>query len=179
MRIFLILTVIVFIAGCSGEGPGGGREPSESIETRALPEGHPEIEDAKDVEDLAQVSHSGIKTQKEIRLSEEIRERWKEVELEVVDSGKEGGEVYRVEVGGEVRLKEGGFVLKVEAFVPDYTIFDDHIGSRSEEPNNPAVLIELLKDGRKVARGWVFKNLPDFNSYSHDRIHVVLRTPAN
>ncbi|MEE9542908.1 MAG: hypothetical protein V3V95_03910, partial [Thermodesulfobacteriota bacterium] len=66
------------------------------------------------------------------------------------------------------------FSLKVEVFLPDYSIFDDYIGSRTNELSNPAVLVKLYKGGEVVSSGWIFEEMIDYNSYSHLRYAVVL-----
>ncbi len=54
--------------------------------------------------------------------------------------------------------------VAVTRFIPDFVIGEGNvIQSRSEEPNNPAALVEGWKDGEKVFAGWVFARYPDFN----------------
>ena len=51
----------------------------------------------------------------------------------------------------------------VRRFVPDFVIGEgNQIQSRSEEPNNPAALVEAWKGEERVFSGWVFAKFPDF-----------------
>ncbi len=51
----------------------------------------------------------------------------------------------------------------VRRFVPDFVIGEgNQIQSRSEEPNNPAALVEAWNGEERVFSGWVFAKFPDF-----------------
>jgi len=51
----------------------------------------------------------------------------------------------------------------VRRFVPDFVIGEgNQIQSRSEEPDNPAALVEAWKGEERVFSGWVFAKFPDF-----------------
>jgi cytochrome c biogenesis protein len=51
----------------------------------------------------------------------------------------------------------------VRRFVPDFVIGEgNQIQSRSEEPNNPAALVEAWKGEERVFSSWVFAKFPDF-----------------
>jgi hypothetical protein len=39
---------------------------------------------------------------------------------------------------------------------------------------NPAVQIEVIANGQVLAEGWVFQNLPDFNSFKSEQVQVRL-----
>jgi hypothetical protein len=181
---FIVSVIFVFfVAACS-------REDTEKVEVvevtpateveesgQELPAGHPMI--SRPVEELPTSLHPSATSTKEVRVSDEIKAMWKEVKLEVLDSSSETSEVLTMEVGRAVPLKDSGFKLKVEVFVPDYAMFPDHIGSRSNEPRNAAVLVELFEGEKSVAKGWVFKAFPDFNSYGHERFSLALLEPVS
>jgi hypothetical protein len=181
---FIVSIIFVFfVAACS-------REDTEKVEVvevtpatefeeagQELPAGHPMV--SRPVEELPAASHPSAKVAKEVRVSEEIKAKWKEVKLEVLDNSSETSEVLTMEVGRTTPLKDTGFKLKVEVFVPDYAMFEDHIGSRSNEPRNAAVLVELFEGEKSVAKGWIFKAFPDFNSYGHERFTLALLEPVS
>ena len=53
--------------------------------------------------------------------------------------------------------------VSVRRFVPDFVIGEgNQVRSRSEEPNNPAALVEAWKGEEPVFSGWVFAKFPDF-----------------
>ncbi|MBI5827352.1 MAG: hypothetical protein HZB22_06465 [Deltaproteobacteria bacterium] len=138
----------------------------------ALPSGHPTAAGG------GNEGGKGAKAQRELSISPEVKARWSEAKLEVTDSGSKTKESITIKVGSTENLKKKGFKLKVEALVPDYSISDNRIESRSNDPRNPAVLVELFDGDKSVAKGWVFKNFPDFNSYRDDRVGVLLVAPG-
>ena len=177
-RFFLVTASAVILAftGCSGEKKAQEAAPqSQSQEQQALPEGHQPVD--KMQEDISKVQHANIKTQKTVSLSDEVKAKWKEVRLELVDNASNATETVTIKVGGDVKLKEG-VRLKVDALVPDYAIAENTIESRSNEAHNPAVLLELVEGDKTVARGWVFRDYPEFNSYNDGKFTVKLLVPA-
>ncbi len=51
----------------------------------------------------------------------------------------------------------------VRQFVPDFVIGDGNkVQSRSQEPNNPAALVEAWKGEERVFQSWIFAKYPDF-----------------
>lgn len=126
-------------------------------------------------DDISKVQHANIKTQKAVSISDEVKAKWKEAQLEILDAESGASQTVSVKVGGDIKLKEG-VRLKVEAIVPDYTIAESRIESRSNELNNPAVLIDLVENDKSVARGWVFRDYPEFNSYNDRRFPMRFLT---
>lgn len=176
------LLILACAATLSLAGCGGEKKAEEKAEAPAVqaPEGqapadHPVVD--KTAEDIQKLAHSTIKTQKEVFLKDEVKARWKEVTLELTEGATKASQAVKAKVGGSVKLDER-FKLRVEAFVPDYAIAENRIESRSNEPKNPAVLLELLDGDKVVAKGWVFKDFPEFNSYTDDRFPVKLLGPG-
>lgn len=137
----------------------------------ALPSGHPTAAGGHE-------GSKGPKAQREVKLSDEVKARWSEAKMEVTDNSSKSKEVITLKVGSTTNLKKQGFKLKVEALVPDYSISDNRIESRSNEPKNPAVFVELFEGDKSVAKGWIFKNFTDFNSYHDDRVGLQLLAPG-
>ena len=185
--------ILVFLAACGKDGKKAGEEKKEEVKTTELPaelpKGHPPIEEMQkgitpavelpsgQVQKQAGESHPKSKAELSVKVSDKIKARWKDVELEVTDASSSKKEAVKVRVGGGIKIGDTGYSFKVEAFIPDYVMYQDSIGSKTEEPNNPAALVELFEGDKSVARGWVFKNFPAFNSYKHGRFTVALLTP--
>ena len=80
-------------------------------------------------------------------------------ELEVVDLHEpDSREVHKVAMEEEFKLGSSGYSGKITRFVPDFRIDLDtrEITSASQELNNPGALVEIYKDGDKVAEQWAF-----------------------
>ncbi|GMR04236.1 MAG: hypothetical protein BMS9Abin23_0127 [Thermodesulfobacteriota bacterium] len=179
-RYFIVLLGVLFLAlaGCGGskeEKASTEKAPAAVSGQEALPKEHPAVD--KTTEDIAKASHSAIKTQKDVKISKEVQEKWKEVTIKITDNASKETKSVNLKIGSTVQLTDDGYQLKVEVFVPDYAISENHIESRSNEPNNTAVLVDILKGNEVVTRGWIFKDYPEFNSYNSQRFSLVLVEP--
>ena len=177
--LFSCVLIVFALSACSSDksdGAGAGKGALEVVaagDKGEMPEGHPTINDTPSFKQVPAQDHSRIKSTKDVEVSDEIRAMYKFVNLEITDRSTGNKRVVKFDIGASKELKDG-FTLNAEVFLPDYTIFDDHIGSRSNEPTNPAVLVKLYKDKELVSSGWVFEELIEYNSYSHMRFAVVL-----
>lgn len=72
--------------------------------------------------------------------------------------------------GKPVSFEERSLSLLVVRFVPDFAIDElRKVFSRSEEPRNPAALVEIRNDGETVHSGWVFARHPEYGGL-HGRV---------
>ncbi|MHB1619065.1 MAG: hypothetical protein ACYCTY_03655 [Sulfuricella sp.] len=102
-----------------------------------------------------------------------IKGHWKAVNL--VITGPDGKEkAVRAAVDGKIAIGADGAQLHVINFLPAYTSDFNTATSSSNEPTNPAVQVQLIKQGKVLAEGWVFQKLPDFNSFSSSLVKVKL-----
>ncbi len=58
--------------------------------------------------------------------------------------------------------EEENLEFTVLQFVPDFIIDGDQVRTRSLDPNNPAVFIEVFRGKNKISSGWIFAKFPDF-----------------
>lgn len=67
---------------------------------------------------------------------------------------------------GEMTKIDPGLTIRVLSFVPDFQIDSaGQVFSRSPEPNNPAVLVEIQSEGQPAFSGWVFYLYQHFTSF--------------
>ncbi|MCX6566625.1 MAG: cytochrome c biogenesis protein ResB [Candidatus Aminicenantes bacterium] len=73
------------------------------------------------------------------------------------------GRTMKIRVGEKTALGDMDRTeLVVRRFIPDFVLGKNNApGTRSDQPNNPAALIEGWSDGRKVIEGWVFAAYPN------------------
>lgn len=69
-----------------------------------------------------------------------------------------------LKVGERLAVEDADFThLAVRQFVPDFVIGEGNkVQSRSQEPNNPAAMVEAWKGEERVFSGWIFAKYPDF-----------------
>jgi hypothetical protein len=190
----LAVAIAFMVSACGQDSPKVEVKKSatagESEGKRALPEGHPPMPSDNEALKFRDAIASGqgagqhqtsVSTGssmsakgKDVRVTDALRAKWSTIEIEVSESGQK--KVIKVKVGEKIKVGNTYSVL-VDVFIPEYAMYDDYIGTRGEEPKNPAIRVELFEGDKSLARGWVFKSLPDFNSYNSEKLGVVLLTP--
>lgn len=169
------------------------KKEAKTAEEAAVPAGHPPVsgmtehsitaggktaDDGKrgseNIGGLAAGHPLGSEVKRDVRVPDEVKAKWKIISLKLLDKEKKTEDKITVAVGKDTPIKGTKLAVKVVVFLPHYTMYDAYISSKSNEPLNPAALVELLEDGKGVANGWIFANFTEFNSYKHERYEIVL-----
>lgn len=175
--LLLMACMLVFAVACGNDDTTGGADGDRIMApTNAatdLPQGHPTV--GGDGASSAPTDHGSVGSgAKEVRVSDEVRATWKVVEVELTDTDSAVKKVLKLDVGKKVAIEGTNFKISAVVFIPHYVIYEDHIGSKTNELNNPAVLMELFDGDKSVARGWIFKSFTTFNSFVHEKYTIAL-----
>src|SRR3972149_12169574 len=108
-KAFLVTASVALfaVAGCGGEKKQEASQQPEQAQPAAggqqLPEGHPPTAPAmgQTQEQISKGQHANIKTQKTVVLSDEVKKKWSEAKLEVVDAASGSSQTVSVKVGGD------------------------------------------------------------------------------
>ncbi len=142
----------------------------------SMPANHPSIDEdnpgSLDDENFGHPELSGSEIK--IVVPQEVQTTW-DVVLFSVSDGDEKSDI-QVQVGVPMVLEKSGFALLVEAFLPSYTSDFNTITSVSNELENPAAMVQLKRADEVVARGWIFQNLPEYNTFKHESVVLTLQT---
>ncbi len=103
----------------------------------------------------------------------EVKAKWKTVELAITPAGGKEQRAH-VAIGGKVAIANTALSLSVDAFVPAFMSDAGVVSSSSNQLDNPAVELQLHDHKEKIAEGWVFQNLADYNSFSSSQVNVRL-----
>ena len=114
---------------------------------------------------------SGVKTR--LNIPADVKAKWKTVELSVDGKGISVRKL-QIAVGGETGIDKSGLTVRVVAYVPAFQSDGGVVTSASNNPDNPAVLIQLVDRAQVLSEGWVFQKLPDFNTYQSEKLHLQL-----
>lgn len=74
--------------------------------------------------------------------------------------------------GETLPLKGNGLSLRALQFIPDFAMHGSEIHSHSNEPNNPALQVEVTKSGGAQWKTWVFQKMPDFHASEAMPYHI-------
>ncbi len=108
-----------------------------------------------------------------LRIPPEVKAKWKSVELSITAAGGKEQRT-RVTIGDKVTVANSDLSISVAAFVPAFVSDAGVVSSSSNNPDNPAVQLQLRDRKGKIAEGWVFQSLPEFNSFSSSKVSVRL-----
>jgi cytochrome c biogenesis protein len=91
-----------------------------------------------------------------------------------------GGSIHRPQTftlrpGEPTRLDDQGTQVELADFIPDFVLEGNQITSRSDEPRNPAIQLEVTLPGGKRARVWIFPKAPDMTPPNESGIKFQLR----
>ena len=66
-------------------------------------------------------------------------------------------------MGEKENWEEENVTFTALQFLPDFIIDGNQPRTRSLDPNNPAVFIQVLRDEEVISSGWIFAKFPDFS----------------
>jgi cytochrome c biogenesis protein len=77
---------------------------------------------------------------------------------------------------GEVAtLGDSGVQVELADFVPDFVLHGNQLSTRSDQPNNPAIRLQLTQAGGKRSSVWFFPKAPQMNFPDESGIAFQLR----
>jgi len=157
--------VVVLWSGCS-------RKPEAKREKRAVGE-------TESGEGVLPGMHGGgtvapRKVEKKVVVPEEVKRRWKAVNILVTDKSTGESKSYRVDINSEFEVPDTKLKIKVGAFLPDFSMSVDLLTSRSAEPNNPGLQVTIYEGGVEKYKGWLFAKFPDMHAFEHERYKIIL-----
>lgn len=104
-----------------------------------------------------------------------------EVLIRIDPTNGKPGNSYRVKVGDTFSIKGSGDRARIDRLIPDFSIDDKgHFFSKSDQPNNPALLITVLPENGEAHSLWSFAKFPDFHKKAGQKydFHFVNLFPA-
>jgi cytochrome c biogenesis protein len=83
------------------------------------------------------------------------------MEASWVENGVEKRQALTLAPGVPAPLGEQGAAVELADFIPDYVLEGDRIASRSDEPRNPAIYLQVTRPGREPTHAWVLAKSPE------------------
>lgn len=106
-----------------------------------------------------------------VAIPDSVKGKWAAANIAVTINGAE--KQIKVAIGDKISLGNN-LQLKVVHYLPAYTSDFNSVTSSSNEQVNPAIMVQAIAGGKIVAEGWVFQNLPEFNSFQSEQAKVRL-----
>ncbi len=178
--LFLSSALLFSLAACSDKKeepiiPRAATAPQQQpAQPPQLPPSHPPIE--KGAAPMGGSPHGAVdKSGKKIVVPDAVKTSWSKVRLQLID--KSGGSKKDIvaSLGNELSIEGTSLKVKVGEFLPEFTMAGGEITSRSNEPKQPAVRIEIYEQGKLLHKGWIFANLPDVHAFEHPKYGLLLK----
>lgn len=106
---------------------------------------------------------------------ETVKGKWSKVKLVVQDKVAKKTNEYLVNIGSEFSIPDTKLKIVVAEFLPDFRMDGATITSASNEPNNPAVKVEIFENGKSIFKGWLYAKFPAIHPFEHEKYGIVLK----
>ncbi|MDO9188744.1 MAG: hypothetical protein Q8N54_01930 [Sulfurimicrobium sp.] len=106
-----------------------------------------------------------------VAVPDSVKGKWASATLAVTAGGLE--KEIKLAIGDKVSLGKN-LQIQLLHYLPAYTSDFQTVTSSSNEQVNPAVQIQAISNGQVLTEGWIFQNLPEFNSFSSEQVKVRL-----
>jgi hypothetical protein len=120
-------------------------------------------------------SHSqGPRKESVIVVPDSVQGKWKAVRIAVTDKAANKESIYTVEIGSQLAIPNTNLAIKVENFLPHFTMSGAVMTSQSNEPINPAARVRVYEDGKEIFKGWLFSLYPTTHAIQHPKYGFTL-----
>ena len=118
----------------------------------------------------------GQTTRKEsvVVVPDKVKGKWKAVKIAVTDKTANKETVYTVPIGGEMPIPGSNMAVKVDNFLPHFSMDGTTLTSQSNEPKNPAAQVRIIEGGKEVFKGWLFSLYPTTHTFQHPKFGFIL-----
>jgi hypothetical protein len=103
-----------------------------------------------------------------------VKGKWKAVKIAVNDKTANKETVYTVAIGSQFAIPDTNLAIKVENFLPHFTMAGAVRTSQSNEPKNPAARVRIYEDGKEIFNGWLFSLFPTTHALQHPKYGFTL-----
>ncbi|MBI3592346.1 MAG: DUF2155 domain-containing protein [Nitrospirae bacterium] len=115
------------------------------------------------------------KTEKTVVVPDIVKGKWSKVKLVLEDKTSKKSSEYAVNLKSELKIPNTNLKVVVGDFLPDFKMGESTLTSGSNEPNNPAVNVEVFEDGKSIFKGWLFAKFPTMHPLEHAKYALTLK----
>jgi hypothetical protein len=113
----------------------------------------------------------------QVVVPENVKGTWKAVKLTIEDKVKNTTDDVVVNLGSEYAIPGSKIRIKVGDFLPDFRMQGSVITTASEEPNNPAVHVDVYDGEEQVFKGWLYSRFPGIHPFDQEKYGIKLKEP--
>ncbi|WP_026841362.1 DUF2155 domain-containing protein [Citrifermentans bremense] len=121
----------------------------------------------KQKQQQAAVKPEPIKPPTVVVVPDDVKRKWKAVQIAVSDKQHNQQKVYTLKLGSELKIPGSNLTLRVENFLPHFVMEGTTLTSQSNQLVNPAAQIVIREDAKEIYRGWLFSLYPTTHAFQH------------
>jgi hypothetical protein len=110
-----------------------------------------------------------------------VKGKWKAVVLVVTDKKTNKQNEYTVNLNSDFNIPGSKLKIQVGEYLPDFKMNGLEITSSSNEPNNPAVAVNVSEGGNQIFPpagkkwGWLYTKFPTMHPFEHPDYAIGLK----
>jgi hypothetical protein len=116
----------------------------------------------------------GPRKESVIVVPDSVQGKWKAVRIAVTDKVANVESIYTIALGSQLTIPNTNLAIKVENFLPHFTMSGAVMTSQSNEPINPAARVRVYEDGKEIFKGWLFSLYPTTHAIQHPKYGFTL-----
>lgn len=149
-------------------------QPVQPDQKPQMPADHPPLDKGAP---MGGSPHGGAmqKTEKKVVVSDAVKKSWSKVRFQFVDKSTGAKKELVGTVGGELAIDGTPLKVKIGEFLPEFSMAGGEITSRSNEPKQPAVRVEIYEKGALIHKGWLFAKMPEVHALEHPKYGLTLK----
>lgn len=103
-----------------------------------------------------------------------VKGKWSGVTIVIEDKTTKKTQELNVNLNSDVNVPNSNLKLHVGDFFPDFRM-TDVITSGSNQPNNPAVFVNVSEGGNEIFKGWIYSKFPAVHPFEHPKYGILLK----
>ena len=115
------------------------------------------------------------KVEKTIVVPDVVKGKWSKAVLDIIDKGSKKSAEYSVKLNSEFKIPNTDLKIKVGDFLPDFRMNGNTLTSASDQPNNPALRVEVFEGGKSIFKGWLYSKYPTMHPFEHPKYAITLK----
>ncbi|HEX8949172.1 MAG TPA: DUF2155 domain-containing protein [Dissulfurispiraceae bacterium] len=124
---------------------------------------------------MAPHGNTGPKVEKTVVVPDTVKGKWSKVKLAIEDKSSKKTNEFVVGLDSEAKVPNSDLKIAVGEFLPDFKMSDTTLTSGSNDPNNPAVRVEIFENGKSIFKGWLFAKFPTMHPFEHAKYGITLK----
>ena len=100
--------------------------------------------------------------------------KWKAIKVLVTEVATKKTSTVVVPLEADFELPGTGLTVRVDNILPDFSMGEGVITSKSDSLTNPAAKVRISEGGKEMYKGWLFSLFPEAHAFEHSKYGIKL-----